>query len=470
MKLPIEMMVCLGAAAVLLLACKSDDDTDSSSGGDSESGGGDTDTDTGTITIHWDWVGVVGTGQSLAVGQEGRPPASTEQPYENLKLSTGDLDWPIDPEDDTLEMVPLVEPVGRLSPTYPSSWPENIAGETPHSAMANQVTAMVQETAGLDYVGVHGEFGENGQPMTYLRKDPVEDPAGVNGRAFEATLIETAAVTRLAEAEGKTYGVGAIIVTHGESDAGNTAYADDLHQLWEDYNTEISAITGQSESIQMIVSQQNAVNDRSPSAVAQWQVGVDYPDDIVCSGPKYHYEYANDATHLQTESYQRLGEKYGQVYFERVVRGRPWQPLQPLEATRDGNVITVTFHVPVPPLVFDETFPPPHEGSDVWGNGEGFEVRTPAGMELAIESVEIEDDSVKITCEETLSGSVNVSYAMMSESDSVMRVMNPKDDSDLLFTGTTRWGRLRDSDPFVGAVTGTAQPNWCVAFEMPVEE
>jgi hypothetical protein len=34
------------------------------------------------------------------------------------------------------------------------------------------------------------------------------------------------------------------------------------------------------------------------------------------------------------------------------------------------------------------------------------------------------------------------------------------------FKGTVRWGWLRDSDPFVGAVTGLAQPNYCVAFEM----
>jgi len=34
------------------------------------------------------------------------------------------------------------------------------------------------------------------------------------------------------------------------------------------------------------------------------------------------------------------------------------------------------------------------------------------------------------------------------------------------YLGTYRWGLLRDSDPFIGAVTGLAQPNYCVAFEM----
>ena len=35
---------------------------------------------------------------------------------------------------------------------------------------------------------------------------------------------------------GKTYGIGAIVVTHGESDAGNTSYAAELYQLLTDYN------------------------------------------------------------------------------------------------------------------------------------------------------------------------------------------------------------------------------------------
>ncbi|XYI01537.1 hypothetical protein ACMHYB_18000 [Sorangium sp. So ce1128] len=37
------------------------------------------------------------------------------------------------------------------------------------------------------------------------------------------------------------------------------------------------------------------------------------------------------------------------------------------------------------------------------------------------------------------------------------------------FAGRTwRSGQLRDSDPFVGSMTRVAQPNYAVAFEMPV--
>ena len=163
-----------------------------SDGGASGSGG------TGPIAVNipWDWAGVIGTGQSLAVGEKGNPVKATTQPYGNLKLSTGSAAWPLDPQDATFTMVPLVEPIGRRATGYPSSYPTNISGETPHTAMANQVTALVNAASGQDYVGVHGEFGENGQCMTYLKKGATM--SGVNGRAYEATLLETQAVMRLA--------------------------------------------------------------------------------------------------------------------------------------------------------------------------------------------------------------------------------------------------------------------------------
>jgi len=410
----------------------------------------------GEPELTWDWTGVIGTGQSLAVGEQGKPVKSTTQPYGNLKLSTGSAAWPLDPEDPSFEMVPLIEPVGRLATAYPSSYPTNIAGETPHSAMANQISAMVRELAGVDYVGVHGEFGENGQCLRFLEKNA--EPSGVNGRAYEGTLIETQAVTRLAEAAGKTYGIGAIIVTHGECDAGNASYADELYQLWQDYNADLSAITGQTKKIQMLVSQQNSINNRARSTLSQWRIGVDHPEDIVCTGPKYQYPYASDNVHLVTDGYRMLGEKYGQVYVERVVLGRLWQPLQPERVSRNGRVITVDFHVPVPPLQWDMDFEAPHQEVPEWANGNGFEVRT-ATQRISIASVEISCNSVRITCDEDLPTSgLFVGYALTASTKPLSKPFN----------GTQRWGRLRDSDPFVGSVTNQPQPNYAVAFELPV--
>ena len=400
----------------------------------------------------WDWSGVIGTGQSLAVGEAGRPVFSTNQPYNNLKLSTGQLPWPIDPNDTNLAMVPLVEPIGRHSTSYPSSWPDNIAGETAHSAMGNEITALVRAASGRDFVSVQGEVGENGQCMIYLKKNA--DQKGVNGRSYEAALIETKAITRLAKVAGKTYGVGAIIVTHGECDAGNENYERDLYQLWSDFNADLPAITGQKQKIQMIVSQQNSCNDRSASTLAQWKAGVDHPADIVCSGPKYQYP-SKEGVHLITEGYRQLGEKYGQIYYERVILGRNWQPLQPTGVERNGAVITVHYHVPVAPLAWENSFEAPHASIEEWKNGKGFEVSTATGEKITITTVAITGDAVVITCASDPGPNARVSYALFGEKE---RMAAP-------FKGTFRWGRLRDSDPFIGAVTGKAQPNYGVAFE-----
>ena len=414
-----------------------------------------------TPRVAWDWTGILGTGQSLSVGEQGKPVLSTNQPYHNLKLSTDDLHWPVDPNAPELKMVPLIEPIGRIAPRYPSSWPDNIAGETPHSAMANELTALVMAASGQDYVTVHSAVGENGQGMKFLKKNAIV--VGTNGHSYEGALIETTAITRLAKAAGKTYGVGAITVTHGESDAGNTNYENELHQLWADYNTDLPAITGQSQKILLIVSQQNSVNDHSPSTQAQWKAGVDHPDEIVCSGPKYQYPYA-EGIHLTTVGYQELGEKFAEIYYQRVLLGNAWQPLEPLGVKRNGAVLTVHFHVPTAPLVWDTELQTPHGTNDDWKAGKGFEVLTASGTKITITSVEIAGNDVVITCAADPGAGARVGYASTAEP-----VIPGQKRAPMMATpyrGTFRWGLLKDSDAFEGSVTKKAQPNFCVAFEL----
>jgi hypothetical protein len=409
--------------------------------------------DTGALKVNlpWDWTGIIGTGQSLSVGD--KPLLSTNQPFGNLKLSTGQLPWPVDAADASLALAPLVEPVGRIAPGYPSSWPENIYGETPHSAMANQLSAMVLDNLGREFVSVHSAVGESGQGMVFIRKDAV--PKGVNGHAYEASMIETRAITRLARAAGKRYGIGAVVLTHGESDAGNTNYGAEMRQLWQDYNADLQRITGQTQKVRLMVSQQNSCSDHSASALAQWKIGVDYAEDCVCSGPKYQYP-SGDGVHLTSEGYRQLGEKYAQVYYERVVLGKSWQPLQPMRVERDGGVITVHFHVPVAPLAWDERMETPHSSVEEWKAGRGFEVSKADGSKVKIASVEIAGAAVRIVCGADPGSGALVGYAMVGEKS---RMKKP-------FPGTVRWGLLRDSDPFRGLNTGVQKPNYGVAFEL----
>lgn len=416
--------------------------------------------DAATANPVWDWVGVVGTGQSLSVGDHGTPVSLTTQRFGNLKLSLGNATVPpFDPANPALSMVPLVEPIRALAPSYPGAYPRNIFGETPHTSMANQISTLFQTSQGGSYVTVHTVVGESGQPMTVIRKGATD--TGTTGRAYAATLFEAAAIARLAASAGKSYGIGAIVITHGEADATSTTYANDLFQLWSDYNQDLRPLTRQTTRIPMLVSQQNStpwgLGVRSASTLAEWRVGVDHPGDIICSGPKYQYRYATDFTHLANpREYERLGEKLGEVFFEKVVLGRDWRPLEPDTVERAGRVITVHFHVPVPPLVWDAVLPRPHLiALTEWAPGRGFELRAGA-TRIAIAGVQIAGDSVQITAAADLPASgVVVGYAMSADD-------NP------MPGGTQRWGQLRDSDPFVGATTVSAQPNFSVAFELTV--
>jgi hypothetical protein len=152
-----------------------------------------------------------------------------------------------------------------------------------------------------------------------------------------------------------------------------------------------------------------------------------------------------------------LGEKTAQVYYQRAVLGQDWQPLQPTSAERSGRVVTVHFNVPVPPLNWDTTFDASHITE--WKNGKGFELRS-STANITITSVAISGDTVQITAGSDLPTSgLIVGYALTSQG-STNQLSN--------HSMAVRWGQLRDSDPFVGATTKQANPNYCVSFEMAV--
>ena len=415
----------------------------------------------------FDLTGIIGTGQSLSVGAQAPTPSTTAtQPhFHNLKLDLGGAQVPpFDPSLASLSLVPLVEPIRPFATTFPSAYPANIYGETPHAAMAAQVTAMARRAGVRDYATVHTVVGESGQGMSVIDKAAVEVDVGATstGRAYRATLFEASAIERLATAGGKTYGVGAIVLTHGETDNGNPDYEAQMVQLASDYNHDLKAITGQRATIPLITSQQHGIPFAAGqqfgmplSTTAEWRIGVDHPEDFVCAAPKYQYPYAADNLHLVTRGYELLGEKYGEVYFQRVVLGRRWQPLQPLAVRRAGRIIAVRFHVPDPPLAWDPVLPEPHQTAlTQWSRGRGFELRQGA-TPLTITAVRIIGDTVLIVADADVPAGATVGYAATSDGIALPGV-------------SVRWGKLIDSDHTVGVFTGEAQPNYAVAFELPV--
>lgn len=424
----------------------------------------------GTPKALWDYIGIIGTGQSLSVGAQASniTPQAMMPANGSLKLSLGTAALPpFDADAPALSLVPLSEPIRPLATAFPSAYPANLYGESPHTAMGAELAALAQAGGLSDFVSVHTVVGESGQGMSVIDKTATETVNGAQttGRAYAATLFEVQAIRRLAA--DKTYGIGAIFLTHGETDAGNANYENDMLRLWTDYNADLRAITGQAEPIPLFTSQQHgiymyaagqALRYIDTSTLLQWRAGVNHPGEIVCTGPKYQYPYDADFLHLQPLGYELMGEKYAEIFYSHVVLGQPWQPLQPLEntVTREGRVISVDFHVPFPPLAWDEALPMPHQVDlTEWAQGRGFEVRI-GDTRLAIESVALVDaDTVQITCAADVPAGATLGYAATSDGAAITNV-------------SPRWGQLRDSDPFVGQFTGRPQANYAVSFELAV--
>ena len=395
----------------------------------------------GSSPIHpapFDWVGIVGTGQSLSVGAAGLPVVSVTQPYANLKLVDASPDPKYDGAGDALSLEPLTAPIRPNSDAYPPiAYPNNIYGETPNEGMGNQLYALTRAVGGFDTVTVHTNVGESGQSIHVIEK-------GGSGKAYASTLYEAAAIKALADQAGKTFGYGAVLLTHGETDALDQDYGTALRKLWGDYNADLKAITGQTTSIPVILTQQSTfpfdVGSASFSTQIAWRLGVDYPGDFYCAGPKYQYDYASDLVHLTAPQYRRLGAKYAEVYARALLSDEGWRPLQPATASIAGATITVRFDVPDPPLAWEETIPPPHQQVlPEWAAGRGFEVLDSTGA-LTITGVAIEGDTIVLQLAAPPTGAdLAVGYAMAQDGQ------GPGGGAP-----GGRRGQLRDSDAFVG--------------------
>jgi len=317
-------------------------------------------------------------------------------------------------------------------------YPNDIAGETPNSGMANALSAIWRSREqSSEYVSVHSVVGFSGNCLAAIDKEGGK-------RAYPASINETRVWKSLADKSNKTYGVGAVILTHGECDKSNPAYGTGLYQFWQDYNTDLKGITGQTRDVVLLASQQSSRADGPDSSAVQvWQAGVAHPQQIICTGPKYAYQYAPGNVHLLGPGYERLGEKYAEVFDLVFNQQVAWAPLQPKQVTRTGAIITVDFKVPNPPLVWDSHLAPPHQTQNTeWANGKGFEVNDSAGKALGIKSTTIQGNSVIVTLQgDPGAGKVHVGYALTQDGA-----------TGLDFGGLPEGfhGLLRDSDPFIG--------------------
>ncbi len=285
--------------------------------------------------------------------------------------------------------------------------------------------------------------------------------------AFAQTLAQVERAKQLAEAEGLTYKVAAIVWNQGESDNANTSYANSFSALVNDYSTCIKAITGQVEDVFFFtdaITYNHTYGGKADVLTVDQQLQIAHEDSgsksnsgrVYSTGPRYPY---NPATHYAPRSVVAKGEVVAQVIERVLFRRRPWQPISPKSILTNGNNIDCQFYVPVPPLQWGITQPnsTSQSVSSLFSTNYGFEVKNTSGASILTEVRLISPSKVRLVCSEDPSGGV-VSYA-----------------NRVLSGGYALRGNLCDSHLYSSLFTDAEGEtfdarNWAMPFTITIEE
>jgi hypothetical protein len=437
--------------------------------------------------VNYDINHVLVAGQSNSVANGATPPISVSQPFGNLMFNTG--------------VMPMGSCDGNGCTVYqtPTSFEPLVDGdkffdygvETPSSGIGNEISFLAAQKFEFGMrasypakhdvlVSVHGRSGN-----TYwcLRKGGCSYILGSGKNSpFAQAIQEVQSAKELAVAQGKTYGVRAVSVLHGESDhyayndnrsefpligtdgtPGKVRdYSDALLEWQQDYEASIKAITGQTTKIPLLVSGLSGWLTSRESRLANMQLDAHIRSSgkVVLVAPGYAFAFANDCLHYSNHGSRRLGEYFAKVYARIVFGGETWEPVRPRDLSRVGNVISIRFHVPKPPLALDTT-----QVAAIANMG--FSV-SENGVEAAITNVAIvAQDRIEVTLAAVPAGtSLRVKYAQ-NQNTGPNRCTGPQSGAR---------GNVRDSDDWPSYYTdgppGTGTPyplqNWAVNFDLPV--
>ena len=392
---------------------------------------------------------ILSTGQSNSIGTGSAKALSLSQPFQNLMFNVGvstlNMNGSINGE--LRQFVPLSEGTWGQPFETISSGLANLVTELaqqevftnePSPRNTHQVLMSVNGIAGLAYSDL-----KKGKPAFSRASDPTGSIASAQ---------------KIATNQGNTFVVRALTVIHGEADhqAKNPNYTENLFEWQRDYETTVKDITKQTQNVPMLMSQMSSfpsknyestmgVQDPHSASIPLQQLAahVSSSGRIVLVGPTYQLPFAAaDHIHFTEAGYQHLGEYFAKVYRSIVLTGHRWDPLRPVSATLNGNVIDIKFLVPKAPLAWDTVIVPKRDNYGFSFADDG----APASEAAIITRVDLaSSDTVRITLSRNPLGTKpRISYAV-----------DPNHGS----------GNLRDSDD-TKSRNGYPLQNWAVHFSL----
>ncbi|MFL9556743.1 hypothetical protein [Acinetobacter baumannii] len=342
-------------------------------------------------------------GQSLSLGTNGSPILTPVQKYDNLMFIGGIRKQ--HPNNTSVDFfssfVPLIEAFSA------DNGNPYIYGETPVGGFTEQVKELIKSENKIDYTEQNYQLlgtasGEGGKRIHELRDTYVPNNL----------LPAITAAYNLAQASGKTYGMSAISLVHGEADNATPTtipqYKDITLGVLATIDAHVKATNGQTEDVKLITSQLASFGSAITEPkieLALYQLAMENPNKVFMSCPLYIFDYT-DNYHLNNIGSKWLGAYLALTYKRVVIDGEDWKPVHPISHVKQGRVTEVKFHVPVQPLVFDTT--QVAKNTDTYG----FTLVDSSGAAITIESVAItQPDTLKFVTAAPIPAGAKLRYA-----------------------------------------------------------
>ncbi|MCD0488827.1 sialate O-acetylesterase [Pedobacter sp. MC2016-14] len=387
---------------------------------------------------------IVMYGQSLMLGTGSVPLLSVQQQYNTLMFSGGIRSGYDADADYYAGLVPLTEKI-VISKASGAK-----LGETPATGFSEEFNSLL------------GSAWSN----TLLLSSPAQGSTsiaaltgqGIYWDRFKKDIIEA---SRLVFARGKKYNVPFILWNQGEKDIdGKTSadsYKNDMKWFQQKADEFIKSVTGQTNAVKILMYQTVSHNVRKAMgnpeiANAQYELAKSEAN-ITISNTTYQLPYLKDNVHLTNVGSKWNGADHAIAAKALLIDKVNWKPIYVKGISSSKNVIVVDFHVPVPPIVFDEI--------NVSNPGNyGFRIFNKSGKELAIKDVYIKNgDKVYISTEEEMKKGGILWYG-----------------NNGIATGALNGarGNLRDTqgDKFTIEIAGKRirLDNWCPVFKEEIPE
>ena len=398
---------------------------------------------------------VIITGQSLAIGAEGKPALTTVCPikYEGKAfMFNGGCRLPNMEGSDSVTSK-------YTESTYMSAFTslqELDSQEIYVNSKGETVVSNAGETIGswlgywvADKLGrkvLVSNHGYGGKPYRELKKGTVP---------YDNSIRAVHRAKQLCKQYNMNYEVLCICVVHGEADQAEKCSAETykgyLNAWQSDYETDIKAITGQTNDIPMFISQTGAnYGYNLDVSNGVFMASVANPK-IKLVVPQYAYPLEYASVHMKNVGYRLLGEYFGNSIF-RHFNGMSSNSIYPIKSVCNGNSITVTFHANATKLMLNNFI-------SVADGNYGFAIEDSNGT--SITSVVCATDSTKVTI--TLSGNpssdAKISYAYKVYPEVANRNPGYK-------TGIR--GCLSDAGAFNCLKDDYSASQWCCVFNIPV--